>query len=193
MPRRLRFALLLLAVAFLVPGGVPADARDARQPKSRPAVSADNLAQRIHALINAERSKHGLPALGWDKALAGIAANHSRDMAGRNYFSHDSPEGHDFSARYRQAGYTCQIQIGQVIHTGAENIALGRLYNSMTRKNGIDYYDWNSPQDIARLTVDGWMDSPGHRENILTPYWRHQGIGVEIGPGNSIYITQNLC
>jgi len=193
MPHRPRFAPLLFAVVFLIPGGMPAEARDARQPDPQPAVSAADLAQRIHKLVNAERIKHDLPALAWDAALARIALNHSRDMAHRNYLSHDSPEGHDFGARYRQAGYTCQIQIGHVVHTGAENIALGRLYNSVTRKNGIDDYDWNSPQKIARLIVDGWMDSPGHRENILTPHWRHQGIGVEIGPGNQIYITQNFC
>jgi uncharacterized protein YkwD len=39
------------------------------------------------------------------------------------------------------------------------------------------------------------MSSPGHRENILTPYWRDEGIGIEVesSPGNKIYITQNFC
>jgi uncharacterized protein YkwD len=37
------------------------------------------------------------------------------------------------------------------------------------------------------------MHSARHRENILTPHWRHQGIGVEIGSGNQVYITQNFC
>lgn len=191
MPRRSPLALLLCAVTFLVTG-VFADS-GTRQPPSQPLVTAADLAQRIHKLINAARAEQGLPALAWDAALAGIALNHSRDMALRNYLSHDSPEGDDFSARYRLAGYTCQIQIGHVVHTGAENIALGRLYDSVTTENGIAYHDWNTPQAIAHRTVDGWMDSPGHRENILTPHWRHQGIGIEIGPGNQIYITQNFC
>ena len=87
------------------------------------------------------------------------------------------------------------IRVGKMVYTGAENIALGHLYNSMTTENGIAYYDWNTAQEIARRTVDGWMNSPGHRENILTPYWRHEGIGIafESGSGNRIYITQNFC
>jgi hypothetical protein len=44
-------------------------------------------------------------------------------MTRRDFFSHDSPEGHDFSHRYRQAGYTCQIRIGRTIYGSAENIA----------------------------------------------------------------------
>lgn len=192
MKQRPRFASLLFAAALLVPGGMPIESH-ARQSQPQPVVSAGDLAQRIHKRVNAERAKHGLPALAWDKALAGIALNHSRDMAGRDYLSHDSPEGHDFDARYRQAGYDCQVRIGQIVHIGAENIALGRLYNSVTTENGVTHHDWNSPQDIARKTVDGWMDSPGHRENILTRHWQRQGIGVEIGPGNRIYITQNFC
>jgi uncharacterized protein YkwD len=41
--------------------------------------------------------------------------------------------------------------------------------------------------------VEGWMKSPGHRENILAPHWKRQGIGVEIAPGNRILVTQNFC
>jgi uncharacterized protein YkwD len=193
MPRRRPLAALLLAAFVLGFGGTPTAVQAARQQKPQPAVRAADLAQRIHALINAERARHKLPALAWDAKLARIAANHSRDMARRDYLSHDSPEGHGFPDRYRQGGYTCAIRIGQVIHAGAENIALGRLYNTVATENGVAYYDWNSPQQIARKTVDGWMRSRGHRKNILTPHWRHEGIGAEVGPGNRIYITQNFC
>lgn len=192
-PRLRAIAVLLLAAVFLGHGGVATAARAARPQSPPPAVNAADLAQRIHALINAERARHGLTSLSWDAALARIAARHSRDMARRNYLSHDSPEGQNFAGRYRQAGYSCAIRIGRVIHAGAENIALSRLYNSATIENGTAYYDWNSPQAIARKTVDGWMHSPGHRKNILTPYWRHEGIGVEVAPDNKVYVTQNFC
>jgi uncharacterized protein YkwD len=186
-------AVALLVAAAFFPAGAFADVHAARRQKPQPAISAADLAQRIHVLVNTERANHKLPALTWNAALARIAATHSRDMARRDYFSHDSPEGHDFSHRYRLAGYACQIHIGQTIHAGAENIALARLYNTMAVENGISYYDWNSAQQIARQTVDDWMQSPGHRKNILTPHWRHQGIGVEIGPGNKVLVTQNFC
>jgi uncharacterized protein YkwD len=183
----------LIAAVLLDAGCAPAPVREAPEPKPQLAVSAADVAQRIHKLVNAERKKHGLPALAWDAALARIAAGHSRDMARRNYLGHDSPEGHDLIHRYKQGGYECEIRVGRVIHTGAENVALGRLYDSVTRRNGVAFYDWNSPQAIARKTVDGWMQSTGHRENILTPHWRRQGIGVEIGSDNRVLITQNFC
>jgi len=165
----------------------------AREPKPQPAINAADLAQRIHKRVNAERTKRKLPTLAWDGKLARIATDHSRDMARRHYVSHDSPEGHGFPHRYREGGYTCRITVGLIIHTGAENIALGRLYNTMRTINGIAYYDWNSAQDIARLTVDGWMKSRGHRENILGPQWKREGIGVEIAPDNRVLVTQNFC
>jgi uncharacterized protein YkwD len=186
----LRVSVLLAAV--LVIGSAQTGAT-ARQPKPQPTVEATDLAKRIHAQINEKRKRHGLKSLTWNDALSRIAIKHSRDMASRNYLSHDTPEGKGFSYRYQQAGYACEIRVGMVVYTGAENIALSRLYNAMKRENGIAYYNWNSAQEIAQRTVDGWMNSPGHRENILTPYWRQEGIGIVIGPGNKVYITQNFC
>lgn len=186
-------ATLLMVAALLGAGAAPVQAREAREPKPRPAVRAADVAQRIHKLVNAERRKHKLPALDWDGKLALIAANHSRDMARRNYLSHDSPEGQDFIQRYRQGGYKCEVRVGRIVHTGAENIALGRLYNTTRTVNGVAYYDWNSAEAIARQTVEGWMKSAGHRENILTPHWKREGIGVEIAPDNRVLVTQNLC
>jgi len=182
----------VLLAAALVLGSAQTDATT-RQQKPQPTIEVTDLAKRIHAQINEKRKRHGLKRLAWNDTLSRIAIKHSRDMANRNYLSHDSPEGKGFSYRYQQAGYSCEIRVGMVVYTGAENIALSHLYNSMKTENGIAYYDWNSAQEIARRAVDGWMNSPGHRENILTPYWRQEGIGIVIGPGNKVYITQNFC
>ena len=161
--------------------------------QSQPKIGIHELESSIHSLINEERMKHGLSALVWDDALGRIARKHSQDMAKRNYFSHDSPEGHDFSYRYRQDGYSCAVRLRSVIYTGAENIFQNNLYDSMTTIDGVRYYDWNSEGKIAETTVEGWMNSSGHRKNILTPHWRKEGIGVAIEPGDKIYITENFC
>jgi uncharacterized protein YkwD len=192
-PRRcLHVLAILAAVLSLCTASTYATAR---QQKAKPTIVAADLAKRIHTIINMERKRHGLGMLAWSEDLFRIASKHSNDMATRNYLSHDSPEGKGFSDRYQQAAYVCEIRIGRVIHTGAENIALSHRYNSMTTEDGIAYYNWNSAQEIAQKTVDGWMNSPGHRKNILTPHWLHEGIGIEFesGPGNKIYITQNFC
>jgi uncharacterized protein YkwD len=159
----------------------------------QPRVTAASLEKKVHALINKERQKHGLKPLAWDDALAQIARKHSRDMARRNYFSHDSPEGQGFFERYEKEGYTCGVQAGRTIHQGAENIFQNNLYDSVIMVSGQEYYDWNSEDRIAETTVAGWMMSPGHRKNILTPHWGKEGIGISISSHGKVYITQNFC
>jgi len=161
--------------------------------QSKPSLSITKLEKAIHVLINKERQEHGLYPISFDEALSEIARKHSRDMSERKYFDHYSPEGHDFVYRYEQARYQCAVVEGRTIHTGAENIALNHLYDSVTTLNGEAYYNWNSQDKIAKTTVQGWMRSPGHRKNILTPFFRKEGIGVVISPDDKVYITQNFC
>jgi uncharacterized protein YkwD len=160
---------------------------------ARPRVSVPGLEQRIHRLINRERERQGLSQLSWDEALARIARGHSQDMSRRRYFSHDTPEGHDLAFRYAQEGYRCAIRVGNVRFIGAENILQNNLYDSVVVVNGKAAYSWNTEDRIAETTVRGWMDSPGHRRNILTTHWGKEGIGVFIDPDGKIYITQNFC
>ncbi|MBU0544339.1 MAG: CAP domain-containing protein [Proteobacteria bacterium] len=162
--------------------------------RERPDIRIAELEKYIHDLINRERGKNGLSSLAFNKSLKEIARRHSEDMAGRNYFSHYSPEGHGFSDRYKQAGYVCKIPgKGMSYLAGAENIYQNNLYNRVKIVNGIKYYDWNLPETIAETTVEGWMNSPEHRKNILMPHWQREGIGVAISSDGKIYITQNFC
>jgi uncharacterized protein YkwD len=186
---------LLVCIALLFSCAQPPARPDPRTLKKQPQpkVGASSLEKRIHALINKERQKQGLSQLEWSNELAAVGRMHSHDMAKRNYFDHYSPEGHDFTYRYLQGGYSCAVRIGHTIYTGAENLALNNLYDSVTTVNKETFYDWNSPEKIAETTVQGWMNSPGHRKNILTPHWGHEGIGVVIAPNDRVYVTQNFC
>lgn len=161
--------------------------------KTRPALRIAQLEKEIHILINEERKKHHLSALSWNNALSAIARKHSSDMAKRNYFSHFSPEGHDFMYRYKQGGYSCALPSEGRIYLGAENIFQNNLYDRIVYVNNVAHYDWNSMAEIADTTVQGWMNSPGHRKNILTPQWKSEGIGVAVSPDDKVYITQNFC
>jgi uncharacterized protein YkwD len=134
-----------------------------------------------------------LSALEWNGVLSKIARKHSSDMAKRNYFSHNSPEGHDFLYRYNQEGYSCSLVVDERIYLGAENIFQNNLYDRIEYVNDVPYYEWRSREKIAETTVQGWMNSPGHRKNILTPHWKTEGIGVAISPDDKVYITQNFC
>ena len=57
----------------------------------------------------------------------------------------------------------------------------------------IASYNWSSTDEIAERAVTGWMNSPGHRQNILTPRYEIEGIGVAFSADNKIYITENFC
>jgi uncharacterized protein YkwD len=152
------------------------------------------LAFMIHSRINDIRTRHGLSSLNWDQELAAIALAHSRDMAERNYFDHVSPEGKDFADRYREHGYSRTTRVGNVEYAGGENLFLGNVVKSYTYDQNtgeILSYSYFTLESLADTAVEGWMESPGHRENILTPFSR-EGIGVWVDDDGEVYITQNF-
>jgi uncharacterized protein YkwD len=105
-------------------------------------------------LTNQQRAQHGCSALRVDAALRSAARAHSKDMRVRHYFEHNSPDGRTPWDRIKAAGYS---------QPGAENIAMGYA--------------------TAQAVVTGWMNSPGHRANILNCSLKAIGIGVEYGSG----------
>ncbi|NDU77494.1 CAP domain-containing protein [Actinomadura sp. DSM 109109] len=116
----------------------------------------------VVSLTNAERAKHGCPALRNDARLATAARRHSQDMAANNYFDHTSRNGDSPWKRMEDAGYDSP---------GAENIAKG--------------------YPTASAVVKGWMDSPGHRANILNCGLRAIGVGMASGSGGPLW-TQDF-
>ncbi|WPB88800.1 CAP domain-containing protein [Streptomyces malaysiensis] len=120
------------------------------------------LTSEVIALTNAERAAARLAPLAPDPRLAAAAQAHSDDMVARDFYSHTGPEGHQPWDRARAAGAT---------HRGiGENIACGQ----------------RSPAEVVR----GWMDSPGHRANILKPDFTHIGVGHATGSRAGTYWTQ---
>jgi len=114
-----------------------------------PPTNANAFEQRVFELVNTERTNRGLQALAWHDGLAAVARAHSVDMATRGFFSHTCPSGTLPWDRMRVAGLS--------FSRAAENIAL-----------------WHSTPEGA---VDAWMDSQGHRDNILHPGLRYLGVG----------------
>ncbi|MGL5058366.1 MAG: CAP domain-containing protein [Microcoleus sp.] len=158
-------------------------------------LSISGTEHEIHQVINQQRQKYGLAKLSFDAKLSEIAREHSKDMAKRNFFSHESPEGKTPTNRGAIAGYKCRKNYGNYYTEGlAENIFKSHLYKSIVYYNGVPSYDWMIQSEIAQSTVSGWMSSPGHRKNILTATYNKEGIGVAISlERNEIYVTQNFC
>ena len=105
------------------------------------------------ALTNAQRAAAGCGALVADPALAAVARAHSADMRDRHFFSHTNPDGLDPFDRAAAAGLSAR----------AENIAYGQ------------------PDPAA--VMDAWMNSAGHRANILDCSLTRLGVGVAEGAG----------
>jgi uncharacterized protein YkwD len=104
--------------------------------------------------INTIRDRHGLDALRLDARLNRAAQGHSDDMAKRDYFDHKTPEGKRMTDRAASAGYRWRRLM--------ENIAAGH--------------------SDGKLVVDGWMNSPKHRDAILDPQVRDAGLGHAYRP-----------
>jgi uncharacterized protein YkwD len=158
-----------------------------------PPVSITDLQKEIHNQINQERLRLGMSALSWDDHLARIAEKHSRDMAEKNFFAHQSPEGFNFSHRYQEEGYTCSNQIGQRVYCGGENLLQTYVYDLVRTLKGQKFYRYVSQSKIAENSVQLWMNSPSHRQNILSPNYQKQGLGIVISPEGKVYITENFC
>jgi len=105
--------------------------------------------QHVCMSTNTQRVRYGSRPLILDSTLSRAAQIFARDMATRKYFSHNSPEGRDLKWR---------LKTGQIVYMSAgENIAMG----------------YKTSDEVIR----GWMNSPGHRKNMLAPKFGRIGVG----------------
>ncbi|GEL78822.1 hypothetical protein TMU01_30570 [Tenuibacillus multivorans] len=117
--------------------------------------------QQVVDLVNQERQKRGLQPLEASVELSDVAREKSRDMANKNYFSHTSPT--------YGSPFDMMQQFGINYRTAGENIAMGQ----------------RSPEQV----MNGWMNSDGHRKNILNGNFTHIGVGYVEANGQT-YWTQ---
>ena len=115
-------------------------------------------------LVNAERAKESLAALDADSALDGTALVKARDMAVNNYFEHVSPSGVSLADLYRDYGIP--------YHYGGENLALG----------------YETPASV----VEAWMNSAGHRANIMNVNYTKIGVGIVRNASDVYYWVQHF-
>jgi uncharacterized protein YkwD len=175
-------------VGYLVVEGV--DSSDGDTPLSD--LDRGRVERRVHHHVNQRRADHGLAELEFDTDLREIARYHSEDMATNDYFSHTSPSGETMSDRYDEFGYDCRADAGDgTYYTGSENIAYTYYDRRVQTDDGVVRY--TNADELAQGIVTGWMNSRGHRENILTEAWDDEGIGIVVTGEGKVYATQNFC
>src|ERR671915_1133263 len=166
---------LFVLVAMLATAPAAMGARACPSANAMPAKAAKRTMVRATlCTLNAQRERHGLRPLKLNKRLSKAARRHARDMVRRDYFAHDSLGGGTFVDRIRRSGYLNDAHRWTV----GENLAWGSNERS-------------APRAITAM----WMDSPGHRANILSSAFREVGIGFAVGaPGASgpsaTYVTE---
>jgi uncharacterized protein YkwD len=129
-------------------------------------VTANGSAEdQVLSLVNVERAKAGCSAVTADAKLTAAARGHSSDMAVNNYFSHDTQQGVSFATRITNAGYTWS--------SAGENIAWG--------------------QGTAAAVMKDWMNSSGHRANILNCGFKNLGVGLAYDSKRRPYWTQDFA
>jgi uncharacterized protein YkwD len=162
--------LVLLALSASAAASAPC-ATDSIQPT---VATADDAAAAIVCDLNVVRAQHGLAQLGWDGRLASAAQGMADDMAARHYASHVTPDGVDMTARVERTGYIPSNATWSL----AENLGWGtNVYST------------------PLATVNGWMASQAHRDNVLDGDLRDVGVGVAQGavspggPVGTIYVA----
>jgi len=119
----------------------------------------NDTARETAHLVNIERAKAGLPALTIDASLSKIATAKADDMVKNNYFAHNSPTYGDPWDMAKHFGYSYR--------SFGENIAMGQ----------------STPESV----VDDWMNSSGHKANILNKGYTHIGVGIAKNAKGQIY------
>jgi uncharacterized protein YkwD len=152
--------LLAISLLFLKPS--TAGAFSGCTPEPAPVVNAEYEAE-VARLVNAERAKQGLPPLKVISTLTAAARYHAQDMAIDDYFNHESMDRVGGQLQ-RACGTFDRVSLWYKGWNGAaENIAAG----------------FGTPQQV----MDGWMNSPGHRANILNSSYTELGVGYFAGTG----------
>jgi uncharacterized protein YkwD len=130
------------------------------------AMAVPSVERKAFDLVNAERAKNGQAPLVWDAELCRMAELHSQHMAQQNFFSHVGPDGMSLGNRARALGLLNWKALG-------ENIAY---------TGGMS--------DPAAFAVQRWMNSEGHRANILNASFNRSAIGVVRSAEGRVYLTQ---
>ena len=162
-PHSLVLVLLACLSLAALPGTAVAKSPCANADTRPGNASEAALAKATVCLINRERTRRGLRALRANKRLSRAALSHTRDMINKHYFAHESKSGLDVVDRLTSTGYLGRVRSWLV----GENLAWG-----------------SGSQSTPREAVIGWLNSPGHRRNMLNRRFREIGIGVVFSAPN---------
>ncbi|WP_242018055.1 CAP domain-containing protein [Synechocystis sp. FACHB-383] len=141
---------------------------NAHQTRSLPDLQTQAL-----SLVNRDRQLNNLPPLVADPLITKTAQGHAEDMAKRNFYGHDTPEGKSPTDRYQALGGKGGVGENIVVLPGSPHFSLN--------------------YGLVERFQKSWMYSEGHRKNLLTPNYTKFGYGIATNPRTAkVYAVQNF-
>jgi len=175
------FCVLLGFGVYIVLGG-PLPIEDESE-ETTPELDEEEAAALAVETLNQERAERGLSELETNEQLAAVAYNHSQDMAEREYYAHETPEGVGPNDRVRQNVPDCLA--------AGENIAATWWQTEFDSPDGIDEH--TTVEELADGLIEQWLQSPEHRDNMLESQWEETGVGIVVTDENEVIATQKFC
>jgi uncharacterized protein YkwD len=169
-------------VGYAVVAGVSLPGADGDSAPANATLDEEAVEALVVEKVNERRAAEGLGTLEADPGIAAVARNHSADMAQREYYAHETPEGAGPADRLDEGGVDC----GAV----GENIAATFYRQRVETEAGTESYD--SAEELAAGLVAQWERSRPHRTNMLDPRWELTGVGIETA-GDEVIATQMFC
>jgi len=153
-----------------------------------------DLERRVVAEVNKVRAGAGLSILRTIPKLREASRAHGRDMAQRRYFAHVSPTGSTPLDRFKRLGVRCRPLLSSGPLTGENLFASDRVASYQSVGGGpMKPHRWHTIPSLVSQMVNGWLDSPDHRDNLLEEEWSAHGIGVVISAEGRILVTHMFC
>ena len=150
----------ITALALTVPAGAQAETCPGAGTLPTPVTIAAAVDATL-CLANQERAAVGAPPLSLDPSLSTMAGDYAQRMVTERFFSHTSPDGGGLADRFAAAG--------DDVEAGGENLYWGE-----------------TSMGTPAATINGWMNSPEHRDNLLDPEFRRVGIGIALGAPKAV-------
>lgn len=147
----------------------------------------------VYNFTNDVRADESVDTVTWNNDLAAIARQHSQDMARHDYVGHTEPDGDTVNDRLDQHPNPCD-GYGDDRFEHGENAGSAYWQREFVQSGTGDLVYVSDETELAKALMRSWLNSPGHRKNIVADDWNYLGVGLAINQtSGKVYATQLFC
>lgn len=139
---------------------------------------AKEAADLVRESINEERQAEGVGQLQASSRLQEAGLDHSKDMAERDFYGHQNPDG--------------EQPWDRVACEASENIHRGEI-GEMKNENSSETWQTAVTEELAAFVIEGWKQSDSHYQNMTSARWSAIGVGIHIREEEEFFVTAMFC